>query len=415
MFRPYELFIGLRYTRAKRRNHFISFISLVSILGIALGVTALITVLSVMNGFEKELRTRILGMASHLTITSYRGVVEDWQGVAGLADENPQVAGSAPFIRAEAMLTHGGRVSGALIRGILPGEEPRVSDVGAHMKLGRLTDLRPGEYGIVLGSELAFTLGVTLGDKVTVVSPQATLTAAGALPRLRRFTVVGVFEVGMYEYDRGVALVHLQDAARLFRYGQGVTGVRLRLHDLFEVKEVGQALATRLPPDYRLRDWTQEHANFFRAVKTEKRMMFIILALIVAVAAFNIVSTLVMVVTDKQADIAILRTLGATPRSVMVVFLVQGFLIGAIGTLLGTVGGISLALNVETIVHAIEQAFGIEFMPADVYYISDLPAEIHWDDVWQITGMAFLLSLLATLYPAWKASRTQPAEALRYE
>ncbi|RRQ20615.1 lipoprotein-releasing ABC transporter permease subunit [Thiohalobacter thiocyanaticus] len=415
MFRPYEIFIGLRYTRAKRRNHFISFISLVSILGIALGVTALITVLSVMNGFENELRTRILGMASHATVTSAGGGIDDWQGIMQTVTQHPDVVGAAPFVRGEAMLALNERVSGAMLRGILPGQEGAVSDVGAHMKLGRLEDLRPGEYGIVLGSELAYSMGVRVGDRITVISPQATVTVAGALPRLRRFTVVGLFEVGMYEYDRGVALVHMQDAAKLFRLNDQVSGVRLKLRDLFEVKRVVHELSTQLPVRYRLSDWTREHHNFFRAIQTEKRVMFVILALIVAVAAFNIVSTLVMVVTDKQSDIAILRTLGSTPGSVMAIFTIQGLVIGVLGTLLGMAGGIGLALNVETLVPAIERLFQVEFLPADVYYISDLPSDLNWPDVWHISSVAFLLSLLATLYPAWRASRTQPAEALRYE
>ncbi|BAZ94190.1 ABC-type transporter, permease component [Thiohalobacter thiocyanaticus] len=415
MFRPYEIFIGLRYTRAKRRNHFISFISLVSILGIALGVTALITVLSVMNGFENELRTRILGMASHATISTAGGGIDDWEGIARQVTQHPEVIGAAPFVRGEAMLALNERVSGAMLRGILPDREGAVSDVGEHMKLGRLGDLRAGEYGIVLGSELAYSLGVQVGDRVTVISPQATVTVAGALPRLRRFTVVGLFEVGMYEYDRGVALVHMQDAARLFRLDGQASGLRLQLRDLFEVKRVVAELSRDLPVRYRLSDWTREHYNFFRAIQTEKRVMFVILALIVAVAAFNIVSTLVMVVTDKQADIAILRTLGATPASVMAVFTIQGLVIGIFGTLLGMAGGIALALNVETLVPAIERLFQVEFLPADVYYISNLPSDLNWNDVWRISSVAFVLSLLATLYPAWRASRTQPAEALRYE
>ncbi len=415
MFRPYELYIGLRYTRAKRRNHFISFISAISMLGIALGVTALITVLSVMNGFEQELRTRILGMAAHAQIMGYANGLENWQQVEAIAAKNPEVVGTAPYIEAETMLTQGSRVSGAILRGILPAEEPAVSDVGEHMKAGQLTDLKPGEYGIVLGSELALLVGAQVGDKVTVVSPQANITPIGTMPRLRRFTVVGIFEVGMFEYDRGVALVHIDDAAKLFQLDDRVSGVRLKLKDMFTVQEVTQALATQLPTETRLTDWTRQHANFFRAVQTEKRVMFVILALIVAVAAFNIVSTLVMVVTDKQADIAILRTLGTTPGSIMAIFIVQGTVIGAFGTLLGLIGGVALALNVETIVPAIEQLFGVHFLSPDVYYISKLPSQLNWLDVWRITGVAFLLSLIATLYPAWRASRTQPAEALRYE
>jgi lipoprotein-releasing system permease protein len=302
-----------------------------------------------------------------------------------------------------------------VLQGILPAREPEVADVGQHMKAGSLTDLKPGQFGIILGHELAWSLGLDVGDKVTVVSPQGTITPAGTLPRLRRFTVVGIFEVGMYEYDRGLALVHLKDAAKLFQLGDRVSGVRLKLDDMFEARRVSGELARQLPVEYRITDWTQQHANFFRAIKTEKAVMFVILTLIVAVAAFNIVSTLVMVVTDKRADIAILRTLGATPASVMGVFIVQGAVIGLFGTLLGAVGGVALALNVETIVPAIERLFHVQFLSPDVYYISKLPSELNWPDVWRISMLAFLLSLLATLYPAWRASRTQPAEALRYE
>lgn len=415
MFRPLALYIGLRYTRARRRNHFISFISLISILGIALGVAALITVLSVMNGFEQELRTRILGMASHASISGDRAPLRDWQLAGRIAREDPRVEGVAPYVQGEVMLTHGKRVSGALVRGILPQLEPRVSSVGDHMRQGRLADLKAGEYGIILGSELAWNLGVRVGDAVTMITPQATFSPAGVLPRLRRFRVKGIFEVGMYEYDRGVALVQLDDAAKLFKLGDGVTGIRLKLKDLFQAPRVARQLAAQLGGGYRVEDWTRQHANFFRAVQTEKRVMFIILTLIVAVAAFNIVSTLVMVVTDKRADIAILKTLGTTPGVILRIFMVQGTLIGALGTLLGIAGGVALALNVETIVPWIERTFQVQFMPADVYYISDLPSKLNWPDVWRIGGVAFVLSMIATLYPAWRASRTQPAEALRYE
>jgi lipoprotein-releasing system permease protein len=415
MFRPIELFIGLRYTRAKRRNHFISFISLTSMIGIALGVTALITVLSVMNGFEEELRTRILGMASHASVGGADGRLQDWRLAAAEVERHPNVIGTAPFVRGETMLANAGRVSGAVVQGILPEAEPRVSEVGSHMKEGRLELLRAGEYNIILGQELAWNLGVRVGDQVTVITPQAQFSPTGVLPRLRRFTLVGIFEVGMYEYDRGIAFIHLEDGARLFRLDDAVSGVRIKLDDLFAAPRIAQELADRLPPSLRIDNWTRQHANFFRAVKMEKRVMFIILTLIVAVAAFNIVSTLVMVVTDKQSDIAILRTLGATPLSIMGIFMVQGALIGMLGTLFGAVGGYLLATNLETIVPAIERAFDVHFMAPDVYYISDLPSKLVWTDFWQITGMAFVLSLLATLYPAWRASRTQPAEALRYE
>jgi lipoprotein-releasing system permease protein len=415
MFRPFELFIGLRYTHSRRRTHFISFISMTSMLGIALGVTALITVLSVMNGFEKELRDRILGMASHATVTTYTGRLQDWQGMKQSLASNEHIVAMAPYVRGEAMLSLGKQVSGALLRGVLPGMEGDVSDVVSHINGGDLGLLEEGKYSIILGSELAIALGAGIGDSITVVSPQVTIGPTGILPRLRRFTVTGTFEVGMYEYDRGVALVHIKDAAKLFRLDDNVTGLRLRLDDIFAAPKISRALSAELPLDYRVEDWTRQHANFFRAVKTEKRVMFIILTLIVAVAAFNIVSTLVMVVTDKRADIAILRTLGASPGSIMAIFIIQGIVIGVMGTALGVAGGVGLALNVETIVPAIESMFNVEFLAKDVYYISDVPSELHWDDVWVMASVSLGLSLLATLYPAWRAGRTLPAEALRYE
>ncbi len=415
MFRPLELFIGLRYTRAKRRNHFISFISFTSMLGIMLGVVALITVLSVMNGFHKEVRERILGMTSHASIAAYNGNLKTWQEAMRLAGEHPKVVGSAPYVEAQTMLTNGKRVSGTLLRGVDPAMEDRVSDVGSHMLTGRLESLTAGEYGIVLGKELAIILGVGLGDKVTVVTPQIRMTPAGVLPRLKRFTVRGIFEVGMGEYDRGVAIVHLKDAAKLLKLGSGVTGVRLKLDDLFEAPMVSRELANQLPGSYRVSDWTYKHRNFFSALRTEKRMMGLILFLIVAVAAFNIVSTLVMVVTDKQSDIAILRTLGISPRAVMGIFIVQGATIGFIGTLLGIISGIALAKNLEVLVAWIEEIFQVNFLDPNIYYISRLPSDLHWDDVSMISIGAFIITLLATLYPAWRASRVQPAEALRYE
>ena len=381
MFRPLELFIGLRYTHSKRRTHFISFISMTSMLGIALGVTALITVLSVMNGFEKELRDRILGMASHATVTTYAGRLADWPALAQILESETAIQAMAPYVQGESMLSQGKRVSGALIRGVMPEMEGGVSDVVSHINGGDLGTLKDGEYSIILGSELAIALGVGVGDSVTVVSPQVTIGPTGILPRLRRFTVVGVFEVGMFEYDRGVALVHIKDAARLFSLEDNVTGLRLKLEDIFDAPALARKLSVQLRGDYRVEDWTRQHANFFRAVKTEKRVMFIILTLIVAVAAFNIVSTLIMVVTDKRSDIAILRTLGTSPRSIMTIFIIQGVVIGVLGTALGVAGGIGLALNVETIVPAIEQFFNVEFLAADVYYISDVPSELHWKDV----------------------------------
>ena len=416
MFRPLELFIGLRYTRAKRRNHFISFISLTSMLGIALGITALITVLSVMNGFQQELRGRILAMTAHATISRWSGPLENWRAVRDQVLQNPEVQGGAPFIRGEAMLNNASLVSGALIQGILPDEEQQVSDIDGKMVQGSLDDLRPGGFGIILGKELANALGLMVGDKVTVITPQATVTPAGVLPRLKRFNVVGIFKAGMYEYDRGLALVHVADAGKLFQYPDGaVNGVRLKLRDLFQAPRLARQLAERLPDGYLARDWTQDHASFFRAVQIEKTAMFVILTLIVAVAAFNIVSALVMVVTDKQADIAILRTLGATPLSIMGIFIVQGITIGLVGTLLGLAGGVALATHVDVVVPFIERLFGVKFLAPDVYLISDLPSQVQWGDVTTIGLVAFGLATLATLYPAWRAARTQPAEALRYE
>jgi len=415
MYKPLELFIGLRYTRAKRRNHFISFISLISMLGITLGIIALIVVLSVMNGFHKEVRERILGMASHATISAVRGGLEEWRDVMEKAGQHPRVIGAAPYVEGQGMLVNGQNVTGVVVRGILPDQEPAVSEVGDAMQRGALEDLAPGKFGVILGRELAIVLGVGPGDKVTLVTPRITVTPAGIMPRLKRFTVKGIFEVGMGDYDRGVALVHLSDAAKLLRLGDGVTGVRLKLDDMFLAPRISRELASELPGYYRVSDWTRQHQNFFRALRTEKRMMSIILFLIVAVAAFNIVSTLVMVVTDKQSDIAILRTLGASPGSVTAIFIIQGAAIGLVGTLLGIIGGVALALNVEEIVSGIESWFGIDFLDPSIYYISKLPSDLHWDDVGFIGVSAFFITLLATLYPAWRASRTQPAEALRYE
>jgi lipoprotein-releasing system permease protein len=416
MFRPLELFIGLRYTRAKRRNHFVSFISLSSVLGIALGITALITVLSVMNGFQEEVRGRILAMTPHATINRWSGAVEDWQAVRDWALEDARVVGGAPYIRGEAMLNNASLVSGALVQGILPAEENKVSDIGSKMVQGTLDELRPGQFGIILGQALANALGVVVGDKVTVITPQASVTPAGILPRLKRFDVVGLFKAGMYEYDRGLALIHVEDAAKLFQYPEGtVNGVRLKLHDLFMAPRFSRELAGKLPETFVARDWTQDHASYFRAVQIEKTAMFVILTLIVAVAAFNIVSMLVMVVTDKQADIAILRTLGATPRSVMGIFIVQGITIGLVGTVLGLIGGVALATHVDVVVPFIERLFSIKILAPDVYLISDIPSKVQWSDVITIGLVAFGLATLATLYPAWRAARTQPAEALRYE
>jgi lipoprotein-releasing system permease protein len=413
---PYELAVGLRYTRARKgsgRNSFISFISLISMAGIALGVAALIVVLSVMNGFQEELRNRILAVASHIEI---RGVPQlaDWQQVARIALAQPRVKAAAPYVVGQAMLTAGGANRGAIVRGIDPAREDTVADIGRHMKAGALTDLKPGEFGIVLGGELARALNVARGDAVVVITPQGTVTPAGTLPRLKSFKVVGVFEVGMYEFDSGLALVDIEDAQRLYRM-DGVSGVRLKVDDLFAAPLVARDLWQKMPVTAEVRDWTLNHANFFRAVAIEKRVMFIILTLIVAVAAFNIVSAQVMVVTDKQADIAILRTLGAAPSSIMAIFVVQGALIGFIGTAIGVVGGVLLAVNIGTVVPFIERMLSVQFLDKSIYYISDLPSDLQQGDVVTIAGIALALALVATIYPAWQAARVNPADALRYE
>ena len=415
MFKPLTLFIGLRYTRTKRRTGFISFITLTSILGIALGVAALITVLSVMNGFEAELRDRILGMTSHASVTGIDGELHDWETLQAPLGREPRVKGWAPYVEGQAMINSDRRVSGSLIRGILPDYEPRVSEVATRLVAGNLSDLKAGEFGIILGAELAEHLGVITGDKITVITPQITATPAGILPRLKRFTVVGIFHVGMFEYDRNLALINLEDAKRLFSMEGAVSGLRLKVDDVFYARQIAREIGPNLPGEYMITDWTQAHSNFFKAIQTEKRVMFIILLLIVAVAAFNIVSTLVMVVTDKRSDIAILRTQGMPPLSVMAIFIVLGTVIGLFGTLIGGIGGVLLALNVETVVPAIEKLFGVHFLSADVYYISELPSKLIWGDVYRITLVAFILSIVATLYPAWQAAKIKPAEELRYE
>ena len=415
---PFELFVGMRYTRAKRRNHFISFISLTSMVGIGLGVAALIVVLSVMNGFQEELRSRILGVASHLQITGANSVLADWQTVSSKVQTAKHVTGTAPYIMAQGMLSNGQAVQGAIVRGVLPSEEGKVSDLAAHMRAGQLADLKADEFGIVLGAELAQSLGVVLGDKVVLMAPQGQFTPTGVVPRIKQFTVVGLFQIGMYEYDAGLALINIDDAAKLYRMGDNVSGVRLKLDDLFLAPKISTDLAVVLSNESQalfLTDWTQEHANFFRAIQMEKRVMFIILALIVAVAAFNIVSTLVMAVTDKRADIAIMRTFGASPSSIMAIFIVQGALIGIIGTVVGAFFGVLIALNISTIVPFIEHLFHVQFLAKDIYYISELPSHLLWGDVITIVILSFFLSLIATLYPSWKASKMNPAEALRYD
>ena len=415
MFHPLPLYIGLRYTRAKRRNHFISFISLISMLGIMLGITALIVVLSVMNGFHKEIRDRILAMASHATLADPYGGMADWQPLLEQVRAHPDVVGAAPFVEVQAMLVGGSNVSGALVRGILPQEEDQVAELRRDMVEGSVDDLVDGGFQIILGRDLASYLGVGVGDKVTVVTPQVSATPVGIMPRLKRFTVSGLFAVGMADYDRNAAFIQMQDAAKLMTLGDKVSGIRLKLTDLWLAPRLAREIAYDLGGVYRVVDWTQVHSNFFRALAVEKRMMSIILFLIVAVAAFNIVSTLVMVVTDKQSDIAVLRTLGTSPGRVMGIFMVQGTAIGFVGTLIGVIAGVLLALNLEPIIAGIEGLFGIHFLDPSIYYISDLPSDVHASDVLVIAAAAFLMSVLATLYPAWRAANTQPAEALRYE
>ncbi len=415
MFRPLEMFIGLRYTRAKRRNHFISFISLVSMLGITVGIVALITVISVMNGFDGELRSRILGMVSDATILSTSDNMPDWQGAVDRAQANPEVLGAAPFVERYVMIQgRADQPAGALVRGVLPKMEPKVSQLASDMVAGSLNDLQPGSWNIVLGRDLALSLGVGVGDKVVVYAARFSASPIGAVPKLRRFTVSGIFSAGMQEYDSGVAVTSMRDIARLYGMS-GASGIRLKLKDKYRAWQLARQLADELGPMYRVRTWMQSNANLLGAIEMEKKVMFLILSLIIAVAAFNLVSTLVMLVTDKQADIAILRTLGATPRSIMGVFMVQGLVVGVIGIALGVLFGVLLAVNVPSIVEWIEHVFHVQFLSPDVYYISEVPSQLEWSDVGWITGLAFVFCLLATLYPAWRASRTQPAQALRYE
>jgi lipoprotein-releasing system permease protein len=412
---PFELFVGLRYTRARRRHRLVSFISLISIAGITLGIAALIVILSVMNGFGKELRSRILGVISHVTVTENSGRLTHWQDVAKRVKLNTHVIATAPYVTGQALVARGKGVSGVMVRGVLPAEERTVSDLAEKVVVGDLNALKPGEFGIVVGSALAWKLDLTLGSRVAVVVPEAQATPAGLLPRFKRFTVVGIFKADMYEYDSGLVLVDLSDAAKLYQLGDAVNGLRLKLDDLDLAPQVADELSEQLGPDYRARDWTREHGNFFRALRIEKTVMFVILLIIVIVAMFNLISTLVVMVNEKKSDIAILRTLGASPRSIMSVFMVQGATVGVTGTIVGTIVGILLALNVEAIVHGVEVLFHTTFLAADVYFISELPSDLHWQDVAWVSGASLVLALLSTLYPAWRASKVQPAEALRYE
>jgi len=412
---PVELLIGLRYTRAKRRNHFISFISMISMLGIVLGVMALIVVLSVMNGFEQELKGRILGMVSHVTVSTYDNRLADWQQLGQRVTKHDEVIGTAPYVDAEAMLSNKAAVSGAIIRGIVPEFETGVSEIHQHMVFGTLDDLVAGEYSIILGTGLASNLGVVPGDRVTMITPQSTVSALGFLPRLRRFKVVGLFEIGVYEYDKSSAIIHAIDASTLFRLDGDMTGLRLKVAEMDTAPMVRYELRNQLGAEYWVSDWTLRHSNYFKAVQTEKTVMFIILSLIVAVAAFNIVSTLVMVVTDKQSDIAILRTLGLSPPSVTLVFMIQGTLIGLVGTIFGIIAGVAVASHIDVIIPALERFFQTQFLPTGVYPITELPSEMKSSDVIRIGILSFTLSIIATIYPALRASKTQPAEALRYE
>jgi lipoprotein-releasing system permease protein len=411
----FEWLIGLRYTRAKRRNGFISFISAASMIGIALGVAALIVVLSVMNGFQREIRGRILEVASHIQVSGQGNRLADWQTVANELKGAPKVLATAPYVQAQGLISFDGNVQGAMLRGVLPVQEDQVAGLGRHMVAGRLDALKPGEFGIVLGQDLARALGVGLGEKITMITPQGNITPAGMVPRMKSFTVVGLFRIDMYQYDAGLALIALQDAQKLFRMGEEVSGVRLKISDPLEAPYVSQQLAQASQRPLWFSDWTMENSQYFRAVQIEKRMMFLILTLIVAVATFNLVSGLVMAVTDKQADIAILRTLGASPGSIMQIFMIQGATVGIVGTLSGVLGGVLLALNVGSVVSFFEGLLGMQVLSPQVYLISSLPSEVLLSDVSAIGLISLVLAFLATLYPSWRAAKTNPAEALRYE
>ena len=415
MFRPLSIFIGARYTRAKRRNHFVSFISLTSMIGLALGVLVMIVVLSVMNGFDREMRTRVLGMVPHATVES-SVPINDWRTLAATMAKHPQVLAVAPFVQMQGLLSGNGEVQKVLINAIDPDEESKVSIIGDYFKQGSLADLTPGSFNIVIGDSAAAKLGLAIGDKVTFVAPEVTVTPAGMFPRMKRFTVVGIFHVGAGEVDNFVAMANLQDLARLHRWKPDqVQGIRLKLADLFQAPKVAWQLAGRLSDDFYARDWTRSHGNLYQAIRMEKAIIGLLLLLIVAVAAFNIISTLVMVVTDKKADIAILRTLGATPRQIMAIFMVQGTVIGVVGTLLGAALGSLAALYISSAIAGLESLFGFKILNASVYFIDYIPSQLLLSDVLLVSAAALFLSFFATLYPAWRAARTQPAEALRYE
>jgi lipoprotein-releasing system permease protein len=411
----WEFWVGNRYVRSRSGNRFVSLISAISMLGIAIAVMVLIVVLSVVNGFERELKDRLLAMTAHASIEGAEGRLADWQAVADIAAANPRVVGSAPYIDGQALLVAGESLSGAELRGIDPVRESTVSGIGAAMLAGELGNLRAGTFGIVLGVELADVLDVGIGDKVTVTLAEGVVTPAGIEPRKKRFTVAGIYRIGMWEFDRRLAFINLDDAARLYRRPDTVTGLRLAVSDVFAAPEIVREVAVDTGRLVLVSDWTRRHVNFFRSIQITKSILFVILLLVIAVAAFNIVSTLVMVVKEKQSDISILRTVGARPSSIVRVFMTQGSIIGVVGTLAGVIGGMLLAANLESVVRFFEATLGIKFSAADVYFISDLPSELQTGDVVRIASIALVLALLSTLYPAWMAARTAPAEALRYE
>lgn len=416
MFKPLSLFIGLRYTRAKRRNHFISFISMSSMIGIALGVMVLITVLSVMNGFDEQIKDRVFSMAPQLTISTLSGAVPDWHALDAQVADFPGVTHTAPYVYGQGMLTSFGQVHPALVFGVDPAREGKISSIDKIMTVGSMDALKPGNFGIVLGQALAANLSADIGDKVTLITPEVATTPMGIIPRYKRFTVVGIFNPGSgFGYDTTLAYINLKDAQALFKMGSQVSGLRLKLKDLYKAPALQNQLTKILPPDTVMMNWTEQYGQFFSAIQLEKNMMFLILLLIIAVAVFNLVSSLVMVINDKQADIAILRTLGATPKVVMSIFIIQGSIIGFIGMLLGLITGIILALHVTEIVQWIQNVFHVQFLSASVNYVDYLPSKIEPSDVIKVCSMAFVMSLLATLYPAWRASKVLPVEALRYE
>ena len=412
---PYEWLIGTRYLRSAHRRGFVSFVALMSVLGLMLGVATLITVLSVMNGFERELRNRILSVTSHGTLSGIEGSITDWRSVQQAALKQPGVQAAVPYIEEQSMLSNGVNIAGATVRGVLPDEERRATGLAQHLTVGRLEDLEAGTYHIILGSALARELHAKVGAQVVLIAPEGTATPTGVVPRMRRFLVTGIFQSGMYEFDRGLALIHISDAAKLYKLGERVTGIRLALQDPLQAPTTVVKLARDLGGGFYVSDWTRNHVNFFRSIELTKSMMFVILLMIVGVAAFNIVATLVMIVKEKQTDIAILRTLGAGPPNILATFAIQGVMIGLVGTLLGAGLGTLLSHNLESLVAWLERLLGTQFLDASVYYMSDLPAYVEGMDVLRVCAVAFVLCAIATIYPAWRASRTAPAEALRHE